>query len=156
MNHVKEKMGCPRVLLVDNLREIRERVAQLLGSDFEIVAAQNGQQAMEAASIFNPDLLILDISMPILNGIQVASRLRESGARAKIIFLTVHQDADYIEAAFSVGASAYVFKSRLATDLIPAVQSALEGQTFISIQSSVRDEDARFGQVKPFVAPRRA
>jgi DNA-binding NarL/FixJ family response regulator len=153
---VKEKMGCPRVLLVDNLREIRERVAQLLGSDFEIVAAQNGQQAMDAASIFNPDLLILDISMPILNGIQVASRLRESGARAKIIFLTVHQDADYIEAAFSVGASAYVFKSRLATDLIPAVQSALEGQKFISIQSSVRDEDVRFEQVKPFVAPRRA
>jgi DNA-binding NarL/FixJ family response regulator len=153
---VKEKMGCPRVLLVDNLREIRERVAQLLGSDFEIFAAQNGQQAMEATSIFNPDLLILDISMPILNGIQVASRLRESGARAKIIFLTVHQDADYIEAAFSVGASAYVFKSRLATDLIPAVQSALEGQKFISIQSSVRDEDVRFGQVKPFMAPRRA
>jgi DNA-binding NarL/FixJ family response regulator len=155
---VKEKMGCPRVLLVDNLREIRERVAQLLGSDFEIVAAQNGQQAMEAASIFNPDLLILDISMPILNGIQVASRLRESGARAKIIFLTVHQDADYIEAAFSVGASAYVFKSRLATDLIPAVQSVLGGQRFISIQnkSSVRDEDARFGHIKPFVAPRRA
>ena len=150
-------MGRLRLLIADNLREVRERVTELLGSDFDIVAAQNGQQAVEEASTFNPDLLVLDISMPILNGIQVASRLHDLGSRAKIIFLTVHEDADYIEAAFSVGASAYVFKSRLITDLIPAVHGALKGQKFISIRgrSSLR-EDARVAHTKLFLASRRA
>jgi DNA-binding NarL/FixJ family response regulator len=130
-------MACPRVLLADDLQEMRERVTELLRPDFDIVAiTQNGQQAVEAASTLEPDLLILDISMPILNGIQVASRLRDLGCRARIIFLTVHDDRDYIEAAFSAGALGYVFKSHVATDLVPAVHNALQGHEFIS----VRDE----------------
>jgi DNA-binding NarL/FixJ family response regulator len=126
-------MASPRVLLADDLAEIRERVAELLRPDFNIVAStQNGQQAIEAATTLHPDLLVLDISMPILNGIQVASRLRDSGSSARIIFLTVHDDPDYIEAAFSAGASGYVFKSHVTTDLVPAVRDALQGHKFIS------------------------
>jgi DNA-binding NarL/FixJ family response regulator len=126
-------MGYPRVLLADDLPEIREHVKELLRPDFDIVAiAQNGQQAVELASIVNPDLLVLDISMPILNGIEVASRLRYLGCKAKVIFLTVHEDPDYIEAALSVGALGYVFKSRVATDLVPAARSALQGLRFMS------------------------
>ena len=83
-------------------------------------------------AILNPDLLVLDISMPILNGIQVATRLRELGSKAKVVFVTVHEDQDYIQAAFSAGASGYVFKSRMASDLIPAVQGAMQGQKFTS------------------------
>lgn len=72
--------------------------------------------------------------MPILNGIQVASRLRDLGCGAKLIFLTVHEDPDYIEAALSVGALGYVFKSRVATDLVPAVRSVLQGHSFMSVK----------------------
>ena len=127
-------MGCPRVLLADDLPEVLQRVAQLLKDDFEVVGfAQNGREAIEAAKALDPDLLVLDISMPILNGIQVASRLRGSGCRAKVIFLIVHEDRDYVEGAFSVGALGYVLKSRVATDLIPAAQEALRGHTFTSL-----------------------
>jgi DNA-binding NarL/FixJ family response regulator len=128
-------MGCPRVLLADDRPGIRERVTELLQPDFDIVAiAQNGQQAVEAASTLNPDVVVLDISMPILNGIQVASRLRDLGCGAKVIFLTVHEDPDYVEAALSVGALGYVFKSRVATDLVPAVRSVLQGLRFMSVK----------------------
>lgn len=128
-------MGCPRVFLADDLQDIGERVKELLKKDFDIVgSAQNGQEAIQAATVLNPDLLVLDISMPGLDGIQVASRLRESGCKSKVVFLTMHEDRDYVEAAFSVGALGYVVKSRIASDLIPALQSALRGQKFTSLQ----------------------
>jgi DNA-binding NarL/FixJ family response regulator len=124
-------------VLADDMPEVRERLTRLLQPDFDIVAtAQNGYQAIEAASTFRPDLLVLDISMPILSGIQVASRLGEMGCKAKIIFLTVHEDPDFIEAAFSVGASGYVFKSNVATDLVAAVRDAFQGHKFISVKDT--------------------
>lgn len=128
-------MGCPRVFLADDVQDIHVRVKELLREDFDIVgSAQNGQEAVQAVTVLNPDLLVLDISMPGLNGIQVASRLRESGCRSKVVFLTMHEDRDYVEAAFSVGALGYVVKSRIASDLIPALQGALRGQKFTSPQ----------------------
>ena len=153
-----KKMGCPRILLSDDLPEIRERVTELLRCDFDIVAtAQNGQQAVDAASTLDPDLVVLDISMPILSGIQVASRLRDLGCRAKLIFLTVHEDPDYIEAALSVGALGYVFKSRLATDLVSAVNCALQGQKFISVRDrNTLRGDAPIGPLKSHLALKRA
>jgi DNA-binding NarL/FixJ family response regulator len=129
-------MASPRVLLADDMPEMVESVTQLLRRDFDVVGyAENGEEAIEAMAHLNPDLLVLDISMPVLNGIQVASLLRESGSGVKLIFLTVHEDPDYIEAAFSVGASDYVFKSRVATDLIPAVEGVLRGHKFTSPRS---------------------
>jgi DNA-binding NarL/FixJ family response regulator len=126
-------MKSPRVLLADDLPEMLEAVTQLLREDFEIVGyAQDGEEAIRAATTCNPDLLVLDIEMPFRNGIQVASHLRDSGCRVKVIFLTVHEDLDYIEAAWSVGAQGYVLKSRIATDLLPAVQEVLQGRRFIS------------------------
>lgn len=126
-------MESPRLLLADDLPEMLEKVAQLLRDDFEIVGyAQDGETAVEAATTLNPDLLVLDIEMPFRNGIQVASHLRDSGCKAKVIFLTAHDDVDYVEAAWSVGALGYVLKSRMATDLLPAVQGALRGSRFIS------------------------
>lgn len=129
-------MASPRVLLADDMPEMVESVTQLLRRDFDVVGyAENGEEAIEAIAHLNPDLLVLDISMPVLNGIQVASLLRESGSSVKLIFLTVNEDPDYIEAAFSVGASGYVFKSRVATDLIPAVEGVLRGRKFTSPRS---------------------
>src|SRR5689334_5014555 len=125
----QSKEGCPRVLLADDLPEVLEKVAELLRKDFDIVGfASDGAQAIQAATSLNPDVLILDISMPLRDGIQVASQLRETGCKAKIIFFTVHHDQDYVEAAFSTGALGYVLKPRLATDLIPAIEEALQGR----------------------------
>jgi DNA-binding NarL/FixJ family response regulator len=96
------KMQSPRVLLADDLPEMLETVTQLLRDDFEIVGyAQGGEDAIKAATTYNPDLLVLDTEMPFRNGIQVVSYLRDSGCRAKVIFLTVHEDLDYVEAAWS-------------------------------------------------------
>src|SRR5690348_952952 len=116
-------MERPRVLLADDLPEVLETVTLLLQDDFEIVGyAQDGEDAIKAAMTCDPDLLVLDIEMPFRNGIQVASHLRDSGCRAKVIFVTVHKDPDYVEAAWSAGALGYVLKSHIATDLLPAVQ----------------------------------
>ncbi|HKS73215.1 MAG TPA: response regulator transcription factor [Terriglobales bacterium] len=126
-------MAFARVLLADDYREMLDRVTQLLREEFDIVgSAHDGGQALEAAARLNPDLLILAISMPVLNGIQVAARLRDSGCKAKVIFLTVHEDRDYIDAAFAVGALGYVLKSRVATDLLPAIYAVLQGHRFTS------------------------
>jgi len=126
-------MASPRVVLADDQEEILETVSRVLRSDFDIVAAvPDGESAIEAVARLDPDLVVLDISMPILNGLEAASLLQESGSKAKVIFLTVHDDPDYVEAAFSVGARGYVLKARLGIDLLPAVREALQGRTFVS------------------------
>ena len=126
-------MTLRRVVLADDMPEMLASVTEFLRRDFEIVgSAQNGEETIEAAAALDPDLLVIDISMPGLNGIQVASLLRQAGCRAKVVFLTVHEDEDYVDAAFSVGAVGYVFKSRLATDLIPVLHGVLQGRRFIS------------------------
>jgi len=112
---------------------MRERIADLLRFDFDMIAfAADGQQAIESALQLKPDIVVLDISMPVLNGLQVASHLHDQGCPAKLIFLTVHRDPDIVEAAFSAGAFGYVFKPLIVKDLIPAIQEALAGRRFTS------------------------
>lgn len=126
-------MGNPRVLLADDVPEMLETIADLLRPHFDIVGtAQTGEQAIAAAEALNPDLLIVDVSMPGRNGFEVASSLQDSGCRAKVIFLTAYVDWDYVEAAFALGALGFVVKSRIARDLLPAIRSVLQGQRFRS------------------------
>ena len=126
-------MGCPRILLADDNPQMRERIAELLCRDFDIVASVgDGQQAIDSTLRLEPDILVLDISIPILNGIQVASHLQNSGCATKVIFLTEYADRDYVEAALSLGVLGYILKSRMARDLIPAIQVALDGQKYMS------------------------
>jgi len=122
-----------RILLADDQQEMLETVARMLEDEFDVVAAvANGERVIEAAIRLAPDLLVLDISMPVMNGLEAAARLKESGSEAKVIFLTVHEDPVIVEAAFSVGARGYVLKQRLAKDLILAIREALDGRIFIS------------------------
>ncbi len=122
-----------RVLLADDHVAILARVQRQLGEEFEIVGTvKNGQEAVEAVLRLDPDVLVIDVSMPVLDGFRAASRIRDAGGRTKVIFLTVHEDADFVSAAFSAGASGYVTKSRLATDLVPAINDALLGRSFVS------------------------
>jgi DNA-binding NarL/FixJ family response regulator len=122
-----------RVLLADDHVAMIARIRWQLGEQFDIVGtAENGQDAIDAVLRFDPDVLVIDISMPVLDGFQAASRIRDAGCKTKVIFVTVHQGADFVSAAFLSGASGYVTKSRLSTDLVPAIQDALVGRSFVS------------------------
>ena len=122
-----------RILLADDQPEIVETVTRLLKDEFDIIAAvTNGNRVIEVAARLAPDLLVLDISMPIMNGIEAAARLRESGSKARVIFLTVNEDPCIVEAAFLIGGLGYVLKQRLTTDLIPAIRRAQQDCIFVS------------------------
>jgi DNA-binding NarL/FixJ family response regulator len=122
-----------RALLADDHAAILERAAQALGRDHQIVGTvTNGLDALEAAARLLPDVIVLDISMPGMTGLEVASRLRDAGNTAVIVFLTVHEDQEFVDAARATGAAGYVVKSRLASDLAKAVAEALLGRPFVS------------------------
>jgi len=122
-----------RILLADDHQEMRDVVVHLLEKDFDIVhTAEDGRAFLDAAQKLKPDLCLIDISMPLISGIEAATQLRESGSIAKIIILTIHEDGDFARAAFKSGASGYVVKSRMATDLLTAVDEVLAGRTFVS------------------------
>jgi DNA-binding NarL/FixJ family response regulator len=121
------------VLLADDHEEFLPVVRRLLEPEFEVVeTVRDGVAAIEAIARLGPDILVLDLSMPLMDGIEVARSLRASGARAKIIFLTVHGDSDYARVALAIGASGYVVKYRLASDLLPALRESLAGRIFVS------------------------
>jgi len=123
----------PRIVLADDQIELLQTVALLLVEDFDVVGAiDNGTAAVELSARLCPDVVVMDICMPTMSGIDAALRLREIGCAARIVFLTVHNDPDFVEAAFSAGASGYVLKQFLATDLIPAIWAALEGHAYVS------------------------
>jgi len=122
-----------RVLLADDHVAILEQVRLELGEDYDIVGTvANGRDAVDAVLRLTPDILVTDISMPILDGLQVARKLRTANCPTKIVFLTVHADHDFVAAALSTGAFGYVSKPYLSTDLIPAIREALEGHVYVS------------------------
>ena len=122
-----------RILMADDHKAMLERIKGLLDVEFDVVGTvDNGQALVDAAKKLSPDVLVVDISMPELNGIEAVRQIRSSGSTAKIIFLTVHEDPDFVPMCFDAGALAYVVKSRLASDLIPAIRLALTGHTFVS------------------------
>jgi DNA-binding NarL/FixJ family response regulator len=133
-------MKLSRVVLADDVAQVLSAVAALLKGKFEIVAMVNdGQAAFDAALALAPDLLVLDISMPGLSGIAVARELKNRGNKAKIVFLTVHEDADILATCFAVGGLGYVVKVLMETDLVPAMNDALADRPFVSRFSSPQD-----------------
>jgi DNA-binding NarL/FixJ family response regulator len=123
----------PRIILADDHPAVLAEAALILRQDYEIVGtASNGLELLDCAGLLNPDLLVLDIAMPGLGGFEATRRLRSGGARTKIVFLTVWEDTDFVHEALQLGASGYVVKSRMATDLLPAISEALAARQFIS------------------------
>jgi len=122
-----------RVLLVDDNEAMLNRVAAVLTPGCEVVGAvSDGPSAIRAAETLQPEVIVLDISMPGMTGLEVASRLRATGSTAALVFLTVHDDEEFLLAAKAAGGIGYVIKRRLGTDLLHAVQEAQAGRSFVS------------------------
>ena len=139
---MKTQAQTARVLLVDDHPAVLRQVSQLLLGEFDVVAALDGGDALPAAvEQHRPDLIVLDVTLRNVSGIELASRLKPMSHPVKIVFLTVHDDPDYVRAAFAAGAVGYVVKARLATDLIPALRSALAGHRFVSPSGPLKGFD---------------
>jgi DNA-binding NarL/FixJ family response regulator len=122
-----------RILLADDHKEMRDRVVGLLEPEFEVVGAvEDGHALLKAESEMQPDVCLVDISMPAICGLDAAAKLKDSGSKAKIVVLTVYEDRDFLQAALKNGALGYVVKSRMASDLSTAIHEALAGRQFIS------------------------
>ena len=122
-----------RILLADDSPSMLQAARLILEPEFQIVGTvDDGEAVLEAMQSLEPDILILDISMGLMNGLEAARLLTRIGSKAKIVFLTVHKDQEFVEEAFSAGAMGYVIKPRLGTDLLIAVREALMGHTFVS------------------------
>jgi DNA-binding NarL/FixJ family response regulator len=136
-------MGKPRLLLADDHRIVLEGLRTLLEPDFELVgAATNGMELVEMARQTQPHVIVADISMPLLNGIDAVRKLREESVDAKIVFLTMHSDAVFAGRALEAGANGYVLKHAAPDELITAIRDALRGQIYIStaLRSPAIDE----------------
>jgi len=121
-----------RVLLADDNPAILDLVRGLLQKHFTIVGAlEQSTSVVRNTREIKPDVLILDISMGELNGFEIARQLQNEKCPSKIIFLTVHEELEFIRAAFDVGASGYVFKSRMNTDLLAAINTVRTGCVFL-------------------------
>ena len=126
-------MGRPRVLLGDDHAMFSEGLRRILEPQFEIVGtAENGLDLVAAAERLQPAVVVADLSMPLLNGIGVARRLKKVANPPKIILLTMHADPTLATQAFKEGASAYVLKSSPASEIVTAIQEALRGRVYIS------------------------
>jgi DNA-binding NarL/FixJ family response regulator len=122
-----------RVVLADHHHGMIAIIRRILGEEFEVVGAvEDGEQAVDAVRKLDPDAVVIDISMPILIGLQAVEQLQTANCQAKVIFLTLLRGPEFLEAAFSAGASGFVTKAHLSTDLIPAIHEAMLGHTFVS------------------------
>jgi DNA-binding NarL/FixJ family response regulator len=122
-----------RVLLADDHHEFLEQVKSILAADFDVIgSAINGHELVALGDAIRPDVVIADISMPGLNGIDAVRRLMANGSTAKVIFLTLHEDGAFVDACLAAGAMGYVLKNRISTDLVIAIQEVLKGRQFVS------------------------
>ena len=121
-----------RILLADDNAAILNFVTRILERKFKVVGAvTEGRLVLQHAPALRPDIIVLDIAMGEMNGFEVARELDVLRCPSKIIFLTVHQEFEFVQAAFDAGASGYVYKSRLSTDLIAAIDAVKNGKVFL-------------------------
>lgn len=126
-------MKRPRVLLADDHRLLREAFAKLLEPTCEVVGVlADGRAVLEAAPALRPDVVVLDIAMPLLNGLDTARQLKREMPDLKIIFLTVNEDSDLAAEAFRAGASGYLLKNSAASELVQAIQEVLHGRSYVT------------------------
>ena len=126
-------MKRPRILLADDHKIVTEGLKGLLEPEFELVGiVEDGRALLAAAKKLLPDVIVADISMPLLNGIDSVRQIKKAHDDIKVVFLTMHPDVTYAVSAFEAGASGYVLKHSAPTELVTAIRSALNGKTFVT------------------------
>jgi DNA-binding NarL/FixJ family response regulator len=126
-------MKKPTVILADDHTLVLEGFRRLLETHCELLAAVgDGQALLQAVARHRPDIVILDISMPVMNGIEAARALKSKYPGLKLVFVTMHADPAYIRAAFQAGASGYILKQSLGDELAQALHTVLQGQTYVT------------------------
>ena len=126
-------MSRPRLLLADDHTLVLQGIGKLLEEEFELVGTvEDGHALLYAAEQLQPDVILLDISMPLLNGIDACRQLVKSLPKAKVIFLTMHKDVAYVEEALGAGAAGYLLKNSAASELIGAIHAVLSGQRYVT------------------------
>ena len=122
-----------RVLLADDHRMVAEGLRSLLEPEFEFAGiVEDGRALIKAAEKIVPDVIVADISMPLLNGIEAVRQIKEINPDIKVVFLTMHPDVTYAARAFEVGASGYVLKHSAPSELITAIREAIKGRTYVT------------------------
>ena len=122
-----------KVLLADDHPPLVEAALTILRPHYDIVGiATDGAMLISEALRLSPDIIVSDITLPILNGIEAINRLRLASSQARVVFLTVHAEEGFLKACMAEGALGYVLKSRMKTQLIPAIEAALEGRSYVS------------------------
>ena len=121
------------VLLADDHRIVLEGLKGLLAEDFEVVGTvEDGRALLEQVRQLHPDVIVVDVAMPLLNGVDAVKQIRKSGLDTKVVFLTMHHDAMYAKEAFEAGALGFVLKHSAPSELTSAIREALKGNTYIS------------------------
>ena len=135
-----ERPGCDeraRVLVADDHQSLLDRVVSILHDEYDIVGTvTDGAALVKAEADLSPDVVVIDISMPGMSGLEAASCIRRRGSHAAVVCLTAHQEPEIVEAALRTCVLGYVTKTSLAQDLLPAVRSALDGRRFISSEAA--------------------
>lgn len=122
-----------KVLLADDHAIVVEGLQRLLTPDFDLVGvARNGVEMIEACATAKPDVVVADVSMPLLNGIDALRKMRRQGDATRVVFLTMHPDVTSATRAIEAGASGYVLKHAASDELVTAIRDAVEGRTFVS------------------------
>lgn len=123
----------PRALLADHHAIVIEGLRRVLERDFEVIGAvADGRALIAAAAALEPDVIITEVSMPLLNGIEAVREIRKANRNVKIVFLTMHRNVTHAVEAFRIGGSAYVLKSCAATEILEAVREAVQGRTYVT------------------------
>jgi DNA-binding NarL/FixJ family response regulator len=126
-------MSRTTVLLADDHKIVLEGLRGLLEDNFDVVGAvEDGRELLEQAQELRPDVIVVDVGMPLLNGIDAVNQIKKSGLDTRVVFLTMHQDAMYAKEAFEAGALGFVLKHSAASELKTAIEEALKGNTYIS------------------------
>jgi DNA-binding NarL/FixJ family response regulator len=142
------------VLLADDHAIVVEGLRRMLEPGFDVIGAvADGLALVKAAKELKPDIIVADVSMPVLNGIEAARQIREASQRTRIVFLSMHPDVVYVSEAFQAGGSAYVLKSSAGIEIVTAIQTALQGGVFVSpaIDSTALEDQIRRDRRSPDV-----
>jgi DNA-binding NarL/FixJ family response regulator len=127
----RSQVALARILVADDHEEVRNKIVRLLEEQFDVLGALgDGPSFLEAVDRLQPDLCVLDISMPDMSGIDVAQQIKERDSQIKIVFVTLHDDLDFRAAAMATGAEGYVTKAKMGGELLFAVGEILAGGRF--------------------------